>query len=542
MSKFFILLLFMVSITYGFTPLSKDCCKQEILSIVKKNSAIINRYQINKLYKSNRYQLLWSKKNMYDLLALLKNPKINYLNLDFHKYKIKNLINKLNLNSKSRLKNRALLDILLSDSFLLFAKNLNEGLIDWEKFQHLISKSGKNVVWTRGKVVKNYLYTLKKSLLNGTVTQSLLNYMPKDTGYKLLINAYRRYKYFAQKGNFAKVDYGSTLKEGDYGNRVLQLKKYLYQSGDLKNVNIDYFRDDFFDATLKKAVLNFQRRNYLKVSGRFGKVETLYSRESIDDKLRKIKLNIERYKILSPIHGNEYIIINIPTFSLKYYKYGKVLEDIRVIVGREDRPTPIFEDKLEYMVINPYWIIPKRLAKRDYVPKLINNPSSLLAKDIHIHTKALVSSKEINPRSVNWKKYLGENSYLPYTFIQYPGENNVLGKMKFIFPNRYQVYLHDTNAKDLTLYRYRLFSSGCMRLSKPYDFLALMAKYTPYSYASLMDQIISKKTKRINFSKKIPIYIRYFTAQVSKSGNVEFRKDIYGLDLLQLKSLIKSFK
>ncbi len=540
MNKIILILVFIFSYTYGFNSFNKKCCKQDILNF-RTNHKIINKYQINKLYKSNRYHLMWSKKDMYDLLDLLENPKINYLKNDYHQYLIRKLINKLNTNRsyKTKLKSRALLDLLLSDSFLLFAKNLNEGLIDWNKFQSLISQSGKNVVWIRGKASKNYLSVLKKALLRKNISKELKSYIPKDDGYKLLIDAYHRYKYFSKKGNFTKIDYGSTLKEGDYGNRVLQLKKYLYQSGDLKNVDISYFRDDFFDKKLKKAVMIFQKRNYLRVSGLFGKVEILYSRESIDDKLEKIKLNIERYKILSPIRSNEYIIINIPTFSLRYYKNNKILDDIRVIVGREDRPTPIFKDKLEYMVINPYWIIPKRLSKRDYVPQLVQNPYSLLKKDIHIHAKSLVSSKEIDPASIDWSKYLDENSYLPYTFIQYPGEHNVLGKMKFIFPNRYQVYLHDTNAKDLTLYRYRLFSSGCMRLSKPYDFLALMVKHTPYSYASVMDSIISKKTKTIKFSKKIPIHIRYFTAQASSSGDVEFRKDIYGLDKLQLRAMLK---
>ncbi len=541
MNKIFILLIFILSNIYSFNSFGKSCCKHDILTL-KSNYKITNKYLISKLYKSNGYKLIWSEKNMYDLLDTLANSKINYLKEDYHQYEIKKLIAQLNRNhsyNRIKVKNRALLELLLSDSFLLFAQNLNEGLIDWDKFQSLISQSEKNIVWTRGRVSKNYLSVLKKSLLRGTVSKELINYMPKDEGYRLLVDAYLRYKYFSKKGDFAKVDYGSNLKEGDYGDRVLQLKKYLYQSGDLKNVDISYFRDDFFDEVLKKAVVTFQKRNYLRVSGVFGKVEVLYSRESIDDKLEKIKLNIERYKILSPIKSSEYIVINIPTFSLCYYKYGKLLEDIRVIVGREDRPTPIFEDKLEYMVINPYWIIPKRLTKRDYIPQLVENPSSLLKKDIHIHVKSLVSSKEINPSSVDWSRYLDENSHLPYTFIQYPGEHNVLGKMKFIFPNKYQVYLHDTNAKDLTLYRYRLFSSGCMRLSKPYDFLALMAKHTSYSYASIMDSIISKKTKTIKFSKKIPIHIRYFTAQVSLSGNVEFRKDIYGLDLLQLKAMRK---
>jgi murein L,D-transpeptidase YcbB/YkuD len=121
--------------------------------------------------------------------------------------------------------------------------------------------------------------------------------------------------------------------------------------------------------------------------------------------------------------------------------------------------------------------------------------------------------------------------------MQYPGEDNVLGKMKFIFPNKYKVYLHDTNSKDLTTLKYRLYSSGCIRLSKPYDLLSIVAENSKYSMEELLEKLESKKTVNIPLKTKIPIHVRYNTVFVNRDGDVEFRRDFYGLDKIQLKTL-----
>jgi murein L,D-transpeptidase YcbB/YkuD len=123
--------------------------------------------------------------------------------------------------------------------------------------------------------------------------------------------------------------------------------------------------------------------------------------------------------------------------------------------------------------------------------------------------------------------------------MQYPGEDNVLGQMKFIFPNKYNVYMHDTNSKGLTTLKYRLYSSGCIRLSRPFDLLHILSKYTKYSGDALVNMIEGGKSVNVPLRKKIPIYIRYFTVFINGSYAPSFRKDFYGIDALQLGSMRK---
>jgi murein L,D-transpeptidase YcbB/YkuD len=167
--------------------------------------------------------------------------------------------------------------------------------------------------------------------------------------------------------------------------------------------------------------------------------------------------------------------------------------------------------------------------KKDYIGHLVENPKSLLEDEIHIYQ----GGREVDPSKVNWEKYLNYDGKIPYQMIQKAGDKNVLGAMKFIFPNKYNVYLHDTNAKHLTTRRYRLYSSGCIRLSDPYMFLSLLAPYTGYSYEKLEKIIEKGKTTHIRLKKKIPIHIRYLTVFVDQDGSVNFRKDFYGFDKIQ---------
>ena len=167
--------------------------------------------------------------------------------------------------------------------------------------------------------------------------------------------------------------------------------------------------------------------------------------------------------------------------------------------------------------------------KKDYIPHLVENPESLLEDDIHIYR----GGKEIDPSSVDWAQYLDYEGKIPYQMVQKAGEKNVLGAMKFIFPNKYNVYLHDTNAKHLTTRRYRLYSSGCIRLAKPYELLSLLSPYTQYSYDRLLEIIASGKTRHVRLRHKIPIHIRYLTVFIDKEGLVNFRKDFYGYDAMQ---------
>ena len=527
---FYSFIILFVSNVNAWQTTEAKSCHDHLLNTLSNSIEVQNLEKIGALYHKNRYVCIWDAENIDQLVKASEEKMLNYDKKAYHTEVLKRLLSKREVTPLSG-EELARLELLASDQFLQFAKDLYEGQIDQKAFQAILheSEEEKHYVWEPNPRIPNYLNDLQVSLSTHLVQKLLERYIPQEKEYRELVKAYFAYEDI----KFPHIDYVKDLKEGDYGFAVVQLKKYLYVTGDLEDADNAYLEFPNFDEKLKKAVLRFQKRHYLKQNGIFDRVNVLYARKSPKEKQQKIRLNIERYKLFPRVKGDTYIVINIPGFWLHFYKDNTLLEDIFVVIGREDRPTPIFSDYLEYVVLNPTWSIPQNLMKKDYIPHLVENPTSLLEDDIHIYQ----GGREVDPTKVDWSKYLDREGNVPFQMIQKAGEKNVLGEMKFIFPNKYNVYLHDTNAKKLTTRRYRLYSSGCIRLSQPYVLLSLLAPYTHYSYEQMVDMIHRGKTVHVKLRRKIPIHIRYLTAFVDEEGRVNFRKDFYGYDKIQEKLL-----
>jgi murein L,D-transpeptidase YcbB/YkuD len=198
-----------------------------------------------------------------------------------------------------------------------------------------------------------------------------------------------------------------------------------------------------------------------------------------------------------------------------------------IVVGRIDRPTPIFHDKIEYMVINPTWTIPDNLIKRDLIHVLRENPMYLEENNIHVFR----GNKEINITQEILDPYEYNKKRVPYRFVQFSGDNNALGRIKFIFPNKYAVYLHDTDNKSLLTRRYKVYSSGCMRVEKPFDLMDLLLDHAKgnYSRSDIENIIQTNKPKTIRLRRFIPVHILYFTVY-EEDGLAYFKHDIYLYD------------
>ncbi|RUM65105.1 MAG: hypothetical protein DSZ05_06620 [Sulfurospirillum sp.] len=527
MHKYLLLFLLFVSAhLFAIDSFYSTCCKEELITQISDSGGLFNRKKTALFYQNNGYRLAWDLFGIQQLIEATEERALNYRKKAYHTAQLKQLLSEAEVTQLSH-EELATLDLLATDQFFAFAKDLYEGEIDQKRFQELLKEGYKeqHLVWEPNPYKPDYVRDLRVSLQTHLLFSLLQRYVPQEKAYRDLVRAYFRY----EKIRFPKVDYLKDLKEGDYGYEVSQLKHYLSVTGDLKEHDPSYLNFPTFDAKLRAAVLRFQKRHYLKQNGIFDRVNVLYAQKSAKEKLAQIRLNIERYKLFPRIHGKTYIVINIPGFWLHFFEDGALIEDIFVVIGREDRPTPIFSDYLEYIVLNPTWSIPQNLMKRDYIALLAEDPGALLEDDIHIYQ----GGREIDPYKVDWSKYIDYDGRIPYQMIQKAGEKNVLGAMKFIFPNKYNVYLHDTNAKHLTTKRYRLYSSGCIRLSKPHLLLSLLSPYTGYSYERLEEIISSGKTVHIRLRKKIPIHIRYLTVFVDQEGDVNFRKDFYGFDKIQ---------
>ena len=200
-----------------------------------------------------------------------------------------------------------------------------------------------------------------------------------------------------------------------------------------------------------------------------------------------------------------------------------------VIVGRTYRRTPVFSDRISYLVLNPYWSVPPTLASQDIIPAVKKDVSYLIENDFEVFVGWGNDEKALNPHDIDWKNVSEKNSR--YRFRQKPGPKNALGRVKFMFPNQFNVYLHDTPVKGLFAKAKRDFSSGCIRIAKPIDLINFLLKQDPrWAPAKIDTALAQNKEITIRMPGTIPIHILYWTAWADEDGTVHFRQDIYDRD------------
>ncbi|HIC78957.1 MAG TPA: murein L,D-transpeptidase, partial [Sulfurovum sp.] len=247
-------------------------------------------------------------------------------------------------------------------------------------------------------------------------------------------------------------------------------------------------------------------------------------------------LNLDRIKWLPRNVDPRHIVVNIPEYMLHYYEYGKEQKSLRVIVGDKEHPTPVFSDTLSYLTINPYWKLPSGIIKKEVIPAMVQNPNYIKQHGLEIHETWEENSSIIPLKSINWSMYLNNSIEFPYRLMQPPGPRNALGQIKFKFPNKFSVYLHDTPTKHLFKKKRRAFSHGCVRLSQPFSLLKSIAKYEPTISPERINSIItSKKKTEVDITQDIPIHLVYLTTWVNSNNELMFGDDIYEYDRYQMR-------
>ncbi|MFX0203948.1 MAG: murein L,D-transpeptidase, partial [Candidatus Hodarchaeota archaeon] len=269
----------------------------------------------------------------------------------------------------------------------------------------------------------------------------------------------------AKKGGWPIMPAGPALKKGARGNRVAILRALLKISGDL-----DCFGEspaDFFGDAVEQAVRKFQKRHGLEVDGIVGPITLSALNVPVEKRMQQIRLNMERWREFPYDFGRRYILINTANYELKVVEDGQTIIKRRAIVGRPDRPTPVFSGEMTYLVINPYWYVPSRIATEDILPKIKANSDYLIEQKIRVFEVVEDQIVEVDRKSIDWSIVTGGS--FPYKLRQEPGSMNALGRVKFMFPNRFSVYIHDTPARGLFEKTQRHFSSGCIRIEDPVD-------------------------------------------------------------------------
>lgn len=411
------------------------------------------------------------------------------------------------------------------------------GSINWGAFQGRLYNLRTDEVkagWVTYKPEFSPISLLESAAMGGSLETMFQKAMPKEYHYKELLQALNRYLDIAAKGGWKYIPLKKALRKGKVYDVVPLLRERLKMSGDY--VSCEKAEGKVYDSCLQKAVKRFQKRHGLVAKGVLNRETIRALNVPIDVRIKQIRLNLDRIKWLHQRHAKRHIIINIPSFKLFFEEEGKLRQSMRVIVGKRKNPTPIFSNTVKTIVLNPYWNIPKSIIQKEMIPKLMRNPNAMARKGIEIRSGWGKDADIVNPSAIDWGQYRYSKS-VPFRFAQLPGYKNALGKIKFLFPNQFSVYMHDTPNKKLFQRNSRAFSHGCIRLHKPRDLLKTFASFnSTVDFNKSQQRLKGKKKEYLNLENQVPVDVIYLTAYVDYDGVLQFRKDIYGYDKMQLQS------
>jgi murein L,D-transpeptidase YcbB/YkuD len=433
------------------------------------------------------------------------------------------------------------LDILLSDAFFALTRDLSLGQIDYRDFRNILYKKAEdediNHRWEANVAEHDYTALLQKAKHSGDFSQIIYSLASDNVIYNSLKDAYIRYKSIQDQGGFQKISKGKNLKIGDTSDRVKELRIRLNQSGDLDFSDEDNKK---FDKELRDGLKKFQKRVGIWHSGVLNSTTKKALNVSLEERLAKIKLNLERSRWESDDFDFRYIIVNIPEFMMHFKEGDELLMNARVIVGKLKNPTPIFKANMSYIVLNPRWSVPNSIVSKEMLRKIQDDPYYLEDRGFKTYDRwKRKGRKEIDSFDVDWFQY-DEDSKIPFNIVKEPGSSNPLGNVKFMFPNNHAVYIHDTPKKKLFKKSVRAFSHGCIRLHKPQKLLEFVSEgYLGSSYRDIKSKLNTGNNISLGMNEKIPVYVRYYTAYVDENGAVVFTKDLYGYDKIAKKLLLR---
>lgn len=414
-------------------------------------------------------------------------------------------------------------DLLFTDTFLTYGSHLLAGRLPPRKV---------DPEWAIRPRARDLVVILQEALAKETVSHSLRALRPREKGYVQLREVLRKYREVAATGGWPTVVVG--LAPGAQGPKVRDLRARLQASGDLSGSDPSSKNESaVFDKAVADAVRRFQKRHGLAETGTVNAETQAALNVPVTERIRQVELNLERWRWMPDDFGSRYILVNIPSFKMKVFEDDKRVIESNVVVGRQERQTPAFTANMAYLVLSPKWYVPRSIAVKDKLPQLRRSPYALARQNIRVFNNA---GQEIRPGAVNWQAVSASN--FNYQLRQDAGPRNALGGIKFMFPNPYNVYLHDTPSRNLFSRSQRTFSSGCIRISNPVELAEYLLKFDPkWTRDTIKTASTSGKQRVVNLPRTVPVYLVYWTAWVDEEGLANFRSDIYQRDKPMIRAL-----
>ena len=488
-----------------------------LLSALSKNSEAIE------FYEENNFKPIWvgrdrsSRDRSSYFFKELKNTSKHALpTLRYDAIYLNNQFRKARTATEL-----GLVEALLTSKFLEYSSNIQTGIlkpasVDKEIVRKIPYRS-----------VGDYL----KTFLSVTPREFFKGLHPQSKQYSTLLTEKNRLEKIISQGGWSSELPMELLRPGDIGNEVVLLRNALIKRGYLKS-NFS----EIYDGNLRRAVQLFQLRHGLAPDGIAGPATFSEIGRTAEERLASVIVALERERWTNFDLGSRHVIVNLPDFSTKLFEDGALIFETRNVIGTpvDEQRTPEFSDTIEHIITNPTWNVPKSITLKEYLPEMQEDPLA------HDYLELVDLDREIVPRSfVDFNEY--DEETFPYDLKQMPSITNALGLVKFMFPNQYSIYLHDTPSKPLFDLEVRAFSHGCIRLQKPFEFAyELLKPQTSDPKAQFQEAIATGEETVVYLRKPVQVHLIYRTAFVDELGVINYRRDIYGRDAAIYEALIKA--
>ena len=502
------------------------------ISMIVVKDPILASQALPRFYEGRGYKAAWFKngKMTSDASAyvesLRKAEKEGLDPEDYHLSRILSLISKVKTGEGDIKGLFSDLDLLLTDSYLVYSSHLLAGNIN---------PTSIDPEWHATRKDADLVATLSLALERNQIAASLQKLLPPQEEYRNLRRAYQRYRDLEADGNWDKIESDADLKLGESSKIIEQVRRQLARLGYLRPREAGFDFDERLEGVLK----TFQHHHGLPETGVLdsGTIDALNT--SPTDRAEQIQVNLERWRWLPQDLGQRHVLVNIANFTLDVIENRKTVLTMRVIVGKKYRRTPVFSDQVSYVVLNPYWQVPDSIAVQDILPLVQKDVAYLSQRKIRVFQGWGSSMREVDPLLVDWENIA--TTPFPYHFRQDPGPQNALGKVKFMFPNIFSVYLHSTSSPELFAKELpRTLSSGCIRVEKPLELLTYLTdNNSEHSQKQISGWLESGQERTVKLKEAIPIHLLYWTAWADPDGTVHFRDDVYQRDEKLLKALKK---
>ena len=476
-------------------------------------------------YERREFRPAWTDRaRLQRLVALIELARTEGLDPgDYHWPSVRELLDEGVTRAATSVEH-ARQELVLTDALLVVLDHLRSGKVD---------PSTRRAAWSIPEADEPAVLALAERISNGSDDK-----LPFARGawYERLREALEGHRNAASAGGWPAIPDGPAMRPGDTDPRIPLLAERLLASGDLgaRNGRPDGGR---YGADLEAAVRRFQERHLLEADG---VVEAATLRElnvPVEQRIGQLRLSLERARWIIDTLPDYFIVANIAGFRAYVVRDRRMTWETRIVVGKPHQQTPVFADEIEYLVFNPEWVVPRSIAVNEMLPAIRKDSSWLASRNYELRD---ARAALVDPAAIDWQRVSREN--FTWTVVQRPGPDNALGRVKFVFPNDYAVYLHDTPEAALFGAASRTFSHGCIRVADPLRLAELLLQPEGWTREDVDSAIASGRTTTVHLTRHVPILVLYFTASVDPNGTVHFYRDVYGRDMALARALDERYE